>query len=121
MTTVRISPCDNDLGPITEIDRAALLRRRRCGSATARRTAWVRGMHTLLSDESDEEGIFFRITLFFMIILILSLCQILFPNHYPFSFTLGICHTLHNTTSLQVHFGTRYNRVRLLVRGLVKF
>ena len=39
---------------------------------------------------------------------ILSLCQILIPNHYPIPLTLGIRQARRYTTSLQVHFGTRY-------------
>ena len=50
VTTARISPRDNDLGPISESN---------CARAAAEAA-----LRRLLYDESDEEGISFRISLF---------------------------------------------------------
>ena len=111
MTSVRINPRDNNLGPISENDRA------RGGgggggaaAARPRGGPRVRGMRRLLYDESDEEGIFFRITLdiffritlFSMIILYYNFVIVsnpFFQITTPIPFTLGIRQAQRDTTS----------------------
>ena len=77
VTTARISPRDNDLGPISESDRAraeAALRRR--NREEGRRVSSMR--RGLLHDESVL-GLYY----FYNYIIILSLCQILFSKSLP--------------------------------------
>ena len=115
VTTARISPRDNDRD--RESDRA------RCGIATARRAAGCAACAGLY-DESDEEGIFFRITsriglhYFYdniYYIIILSLYQILFPKSMPDSI-----HS-RNTSNAARHYLMSGSSGHVVVRAKVAY